>query len=103
MNQSVQSILGLILLIQIFIYVWAFIENRFKPKIAQFKLIEADKIKLHRIAMEYHNRGFSIPNQILEEPQSKLIAEAKRLELALIFELCLLTIAGSIPTLALMY
>ena len=51
MNQSVQSILGLILLIQIFIYIWAFIENRFKPKIAQFKIIEADKIKLHRIAM----------------------------------------------------
>ena len=103
MNQSIQSILGLILLIQIFVYIWAFIENRFKPKIAQFKLIEADKIKLHRIGMEYHARGINVPNQILEEPRSKLITEAKRLEFRLIFELCLLTIAGSIPTIALMY
>ena len=43
-----------------------------------------------------------------EEPSSKLIAEAKRLELRLVFELGLILLAGSIPTIflttiALMY
>ena len=108
MNQSVQSIIVLIFLIQIFIYVWSFIINRFRPKMAKFKLLEADQIKLHDIGIEYHNRGVNVPEQILEEPSSKLIAEAKRLELRLIFELGLILLAGSIPTIflttiALMY
>ena len=108
MNQSVQSIIALIFLIQIFIYVWSFIINIFRLKMAKFKLLEADKIKLHNIGSEYNNRGVNVPEQILEEPSSKLIAEAKRLEIRLVFELSLILLAGSIPTIflttiALMY
>lgn len=103
MSQSLQSILALYLLLQGFIFFIAFVENRYKPKMSKFRLIEKDKIKLHKIATEYHDRGLPIPTQILEEPQSKLLAEAKRLEFRLIFEFCLLIIVGTTPAITLIY
>lgn len=103
MSQSLQSVIALFLLVQGFIFFIAFVENRYKPKMSQFRLIESDKIKLHKIALDYHNRGFSVPTQILEEPRSKLLAEAKRLEFRLIFEFCLLLIVGTTPTITLIY
>lgn len=103
MNESLKYLFILILLIHLSVYFWAFVEKRIKPKLAQFQLIEEDRMKLFAAAMEYHTRGFTIPSQILEEPKSKIIAEAKRLEMRLFFEAVLVSIAGSIPAIALIY
>mgnify|MGYP006421950859 FL=1 len=102
MNQSISSILTLVLLLQGLIYFWAWVEKRLKPVLTRFRLIEHDVIFLHEVGMKYSEQGLLVPEQILREPRSQLLIEIKRLESRLILEMCLLTIAGLIPPFALL-
>ena len=102
MNQSISSIFTLVLLLQGLVYFWAWVEKRLKPVLTRFRLIEHDVLVLHEIGMKYSMQGLLVPEQILQEPRSQLLIEMKRLESRLILELCLLTIAGLIPPLALL-
>lgn len=102
MNQSISSIFTLVLLLQGLVYFWAWVEKRLKPLLTKFRLIEHDVLILHEIGMKYSKQGLLVPEQILQEPRSQLLIEIKRLESRLILELCLLTIAGLIPPLALL-
>ena len=70
--------------------------------LTKFRLIEHDVLILHDIGMRYSKQGLPVPEQILQEPRSQILIEMKRLESRLILELCLLTIAGLIPPLALL-
>ena len=81
---------------------WAWVEKRLKPVLTKFRLIEHDVLILHDIGMRYSKQGLPVPEQILQEPRSQILIEMKRLESRLILELCLLTIAGLIPPLALL-
>ena len=102
MNQSISSILTLVLLLQGLIYFWAWVEKRLKPVLTRFRLIEHDVIFLHEVGMKYSEQGLLVPEQILREPRSQLLIEIKRLESRLILEMGLLTIAGLIPPFALL-
>tara|TARA_B100001758_G_C18122022_1_gene459226 strand:- start:252 stop:566 length:315 start_codon:yes stop_codon:yes gene_type:complete len=102
MNQSISSILTLVLLLQGLVYFWAWVEKRLKPVLTRFRLIEHDVIFLHEVGMKYSEQGLLVPEQILREPRSQLLIEIKRLESRLILEMCLLTIAGLIPPFALL-
>ena len=102
MNQSVSYIFTLVLLLQGLVYFWAWVEKRLKPVLTKFRLIEHDVLILHDIGMRYSKQGLPVPEQILQEPRSQILIEMKRLESRLILELCLLTIAGLIPPLALL-
>jgi hypothetical protein len=102
MNQSISSILTLVLLLQGLIYFWAWVEKRLKPVLTRFRLIEHDVLILHKIGMKYSEQGLLVPEQILREPRSQLLIEIKRLESRLILEMGLLTIAGLIPPFALL-
>lgn len=102
MNQSVSSILTLVLLLQGLVYFWAWVEKRLKPVLTRFRLIENDVIFLHNVGMKYSEQGLLVPEQILREPRSQILIEIKRLESRLILEMCLLTIAGLIPPFALL-
>tara|TARA_B110000003_G_C16648224_1_gene533021 strand:- start:2692 stop:3006 length:315 start_codon:yes stop_codon:yes gene_type:complete len=102
MNQSISSILTLVLLLQGLVYFWAWVEKRLKPVLTRFQLIEHDVIFLHEVGMKYSEQGLLVPEQILREPRSQLLIEIKRLESRLILEMCLLTIAGLIPPFALL-
>ena len=102
MNQSISSILTLVLLLQGLVYFWAWVEKRLKPVLTRFRLIENDVIFLHEVGMKYSEQGLLVPEQILREPRSQLLIEIKRLESRLILEMCLLTIAGLIPPFALL-
>ena len=102
MNQSISSIFTLVLLLQGLVYFWAWVEKRLKPVLTKFRLIEHDVLILHEIGMKYSEQGLLVPERILQEPRSQLLIEMKRLESRLILELCLLTIAGLIPPLALL-
>ena len=102
MNQSISSILTLVLLLQGLVYFWAWVEKRLKPVLTRFRLIENDVIFLHNVGMKYSEQGLLVPEQILREPRSQILIEIKRLESRLILEMCLLTIAGLIPPFALL-
>ena len=78
------------------------IEKRLKPVMSKFQIIENDVTILHHIGVKYAERGIFVPEQILREPRSQLLIEIKRLESRLILELCLLTIAGLIPPIAML-
>jgi hypothetical protein len=102
MNNSFASVLTLVFLLQALVYFWAWVEKRLKPVMTKFKLIEHDVQILHEIGVRYAQRGIFVPEQILQEPRSQLLTEIKRLESRLILELCLLTLAGLIPPIALL-
>ena len=81
-----------------------FLQAPLKGQIAfgLFQIIENDVTILHHIGVKYAERGIFVPEQILREPRSQLLIEIKRLESRLILELCLLTIAGLIPPIAML-
>ena len=92
----------MVFLLQGLVYFWAWVEKRLKPVLTKFRLIEHDVLILHDIGMRYSKQGLPVPEQTLQEPRSQILIEMKRLESRLILELCLLTIAGLIPPLALL-
>lgn len=102
MNSSFASLVTLVFLLQTIVYFWAWIEKRLKPVMSKFQIIENDVTILHHIGKKYAKRGIFVPEQILREPRSQLLIEIKRLESRLILELCLLTIAGLIPPIAML-
>jgi hypothetical protein len=63
----------------------------------KFSLLENDSERLHSIGMHYQSL-VEVPQEFLEAPTPIIIKEAKRIELRLMIEACLVALAGVIPS-----
>jgi heme/copper-type cytochrome/quinol oxidase subunit 2 len=104
MNYQVSLILLLILILHVSIAVITWFDNRYRPLMKKFSKMENDSERLHSIGKKYEHL-VDVPQEFLESPKLIVVKEAKKVELRLMIEACLVTVSGIIPSgvIALMY
>jgi hypothetical protein len=72
-------------------------ENRYMPLLQKITDKETLTMKLNQIGNQYHQLGIEVPQEFLQCP-SLLVREAKRMEIRLVIEMALISLAGTIPS-----
>lgn len=97
MQFKLAALIVTILILHIFIMFSTWFSNRCKPVIAQLSLFQTESLRVHKIAKRYQNH-VEVPQELLLPPKSKIVKQAKKVEIRLLLEATVVVISGMIPS-----
>ena len=97
MGPTLLTLVFCLIVLHVSIVVFSWMENRYMPLIQKITDKETLTMKLNQIGNQYCQLGIEVPQEFLQCP-SLLVREAKRMEIRLMIEMALISLAGTIPS-----
>ncbi len=97
MNYALITLIFCLVVLHVGIGIFAWMETRYMPLLQKITDKETLTMKLNKIAIKYQAIGIDVPQEFLQCP-SILIREAKKMEIRLVIEVILISLAGTIPS-----